>query len=107
MIFELPFSCRQNGLKKLTKYVISISFNTNQTIASVQDGAERYAYFHYNGASATASDPLLSSISYAESQRSVEFEYTNKRLTKIKYKDGTFSTYTYSWSITKRSSTRK
>ena len=74
---------------------ISISFNTNQTIASVQDGAERYAYFHYNGASATASDPLLSSISYAESQRSVEFEYTNKRLTKIKYKDGTFSTYTY------------
>lgn len=61
----------------------------------MQDGAERYAYFHYNGASATASDPRLSSISYAESQRSVEFEYTNKRLTKIKYKDGTFSTYTY------------
>ena len=75
----------------------NISFLSDGRMYAVEDGAGRVAWFNYNGVSSTSTEgALLSSISYAQSKRIVRFEYNvDKKLTKIKYQDGTCSEYTY------------
>ena len=75
----------------------NISFLSDGRMYAVEDGAGRVAWFNYNGVSSTSTEgALLSSISYAQSKRIIRFEYNvDKKLTKIKYQDGTCSEYTY------------
>ena len=84
-----------NNQKTTSNITITYTTSSSKKIDTITDGVGRVYYFTYN------EDGLLSQLYYKGTNenlvlRSMDFEYTSKKLSKITYQDGEFSKFGYS-----------
>ena len=90
-----------NNQKTKSNITITYTTSTGKKIDTITDGVGRVYYFTYD------EDGLLSQLYYKGTNenlvlRSMDFEYTSKKLSKITYQDGEFTTFGYNTSNNNR-----